>query len=345
MNAKRAEVLVGSVLANDDHDTGSWHPERPARLPAFVAGIESGELGDLTGDLVTRQARRDELERVHDPRYLDAVEQFVAVGGGNLDPDTVASAGSWTTALWAAGSALAAVEALQRGEAAAAVVGVRPPGHHATGDRAMGFCLLNNVAVAAGALAAAGERVLIFDWDVHHGNGTQDIFWNDPRVLYASFHQHPAYPGSGRAHETGGPEAPGLTVNVPLPPGATGDVALAAFDEVLLPAAEAFDPTWVLISAGYDAHRDDPLAELQWSSGDYADLTRRTMALAPEPGRVVALLEGGYDLDALSRSVAATVATLAGVDRRPEAATSGGPGRAEVDAVVRIRAEHGGTPA
>jgi acetoin utilization deacetylase AcuC-like enzyme len=201
----------------------------------------------------------------------------------------------------------------------------------------MGFCLINNVAVGAATLAEAGERVLIVDWDVHHGNGTQDIFWDDSRVLYVSTHQSPAYPGTGSAIDTGGPNARGLTVNVPLPPGSAGDAALVAFDEIADPVIEAFDPTWVLISAGFDAHRDDPLADLVWSAGDYAALTRRVAGYAPRPGRVVAYLEGGYDLRALGLSAGATVAALAGSTWAPEPPTSGGPGRPAVAAVKRLR--------
>jgi len=331
-----ALVLVGSPVGHDRHDTGAWHPERPARLDAAMRGVDEPGLGEAIGVLEGRPAGPAELARVHDERYLEALAQFAAAGGGRLDPDTVASPGSWDTALLSAGMGLAAVEALSAGEAGAAFVVGRPPGHHATRDRAMGFCLLNNVAVAAASLTAAGERVLIVDWDVHHGNGTQDIFWNDPAVLYASTHQWPAYPGTGRADETGGPGAPGLTINVPLPPGATGDVALAALDEIVAPAVDQFSPTWVLVSAGFDAHREDPLADLAWSAGDYADLTARVMGYAP---RVIAFLEGGYDLSALEHSVAATVATLAGETWRPEQATSGGPGRQVVDRVLRLRAE------
>ena len=220
----------------------------------------------------------------------------------------------------------------------AAFVATRPPGHHALGDRAMGFCLLNNVAVSAAALVADGERVLIVDWDVHHGNGTQALFWDNPSVLYVSTHQSPFYPGTGGAAEVGGDEARGLTVNVPLPAGATGDVVRRALDEVAAPVIEEFGPTWVLISAGFDAHRADPLADLALSSGDYADLARTVAGYAPGPGRVVAYLEGGYDLGALRSSVAATLGALADapepVDR--EQPTAGGPGVELVDrAAVR----------
>jgi len=342
MGPGRAAVLLGALDARDQHDTGHGHPERALRLLAVSRGVDDAGLGDAIGRLEPRQARLEELAVVHEPLYLDAIARFAAAGGGGLDPDTVVSPGSWETALWAAGTGLAAVEALQRGEAESAFVAIRPPGHHATRSRGMGFCLLNNVAVAAGALAEQGERVLIVDWDVHHGNGTQDMFWNDHRVMYVSTHEWPAYPGTGRAAETGGPGAPGLTVNVPLPSGATGDVALRALDDVAAPIVDRFGPTWVLISAGFDAHRDDPLADLAWSAGDYAALTRRVMAFAPTAGRVVAFLEGGYDLDALRASVGATVAALAGEQRSPEPATSGGPGLDAVVAAARIRAREQG---
>jgi acetoin utilization deacetylase AcuC-like enzyme len=291
-----------------------------------------------------RAARFTELARVHDELYLEALAQLASAGGGELDPDTRMSAGSWTTAVDGAGLALSAVEALERGEGDAAFVAPRPPGHHATRARGMGFCLLNNVAVAAAALAADGRRVLVLDWDVHHGNGTQEMFWDEPAVLYVSLHQWPAYPGTGRATETGGPGAPGGIVNVPLCPGATGDVVLLAIDEVVAPVVDRFGPDWVLVSAGYDAHRDDPLADLALSAGDYADLTRRAMAFAPAAGRLVVVLEGGYDLGALERSTAATVATLAGMDLRPEPVTCGGPGRELVAAADRSRTRSLGGP-
>jgi len=333
-----AAVLVATTASVDGHDTGDWHPERVSRLHAIDGALQDADLGDAVAGFTGRVATPTELARAHGAAYLDAVAHLAEAGGGSLDPDTPVSAGSWSTACWAAGTALAAVDALESGTADAAFVAVRPPGHHATRSQAMGFCLVNNVAVVAATLADRGERVAIVDWDVHHGNGTQEIFWDDPRVLYTSVHQWPAYPGSGRVTELGGPHAPGLTLNVPLPPGATGDVALAAFDEVIGPAVATFVPTWVLVSAGFDAHRADPLADLAWSSGDFALLAGRVQAVAP-PGRLIGVLEGGYDLDALGHSVAATVAALAGVrGARYEEPTSGGPGFAAVAAAARARA-------
>jgi acetoin utilization deacetylase AcuC-like enzyme len=334
-------LALASVQAVDRHDTGPGHPERPARLEAVQRGIDAAGLGEAVLPIEGRPARRDELERVHDARYLDSLEQLAAAGGGALDPDTPTSSGSWATAVRSAGLGLAAVEVLTAGDATAAFVATRPPGHHAEAARAMGFCLLNNVAVTAAALAEAGSRVVIVDWDVHHGNGTQELFWDDPRVLFVSTHQWPCYPGTGRASETGGPGAPGGTVNVPVPPGATGDVLLAALDEVVAPVVDSFAPDWVLISAGFDAHRADPLADLALSAGDFAALTGRVAAFAPGPGRVIAFLEGGYDLEALSRSVAATAAALVAVDHRPEAETSGGPGREAVRQAAHARDRSG----
>lgn len=320
------------------HDTGHGHPECPARIGAALSGLDASGLAGETVRLPAREASWEELGRVHEGAYLRALERFCAAGGGDLDPDTPAGPGSWQAAVGAAGAGLAAVEALQQGRGDAAFVLARPPGHHASATRAMGFCLLNNVAIAAAALAAGGERVAIVDWDVHHGNGTQDIFWDDPRVLYFSTHQSPHYPGTGGMGETGGSGAPGLTVNVPLPAGTTGDALRRAVDDVLAPALEGFEPGWVLVSAGFDAHRDDPLAGFLLTAGDFADLAARITSLAP-PGRVVAFLEGGYDLAALRLSVGAAAAALVGGDYAPEARSNGGPGEGIVAAARRLHEE------
>jgi len=325
-------IVAGCDPDADRHDTGRQHPEHADRLRAVARGLADAGLAGIE-PLPPRLATREELTRVHSAAYLDALERFCAAGGGQLDPDTVVSPGSWDTALAAAGAGLAAADALRAGAGDAAFVGARPPGHHAVRTRAMGFCLINNIAVTAAALAAAGDRVLIVDWDVHHGNGTQEIFWDDPDVAYFSTHQSPLYPGTGHIAETGGSGAPGATVNVPLPRGATGDAIRRALGEVAAPLVEWFRPGWVLVSAGFDAHRDDPLAELELTAGDFADLAGIVAGLAPQPGRVVLFLEGGYDLEALRRSVAATLSALVGGDHRPEERSHGGPGTGVVDTV------------
>jgi acetoin utilization deacetylase AcuC-like enzyme len=272
---------------------------------------------------------------VHSAAYLDAIQSFCQAGGGEVDADTRVGPESWDAALAAAGGGLDAIERLRSGEADAAFVAVRPPGHHATPDRAMGFCVINNVAVTAAALAASGERVLIVDFDAHHGNGTQDAFYHDPRVTYLSLHEWPLYPGTGRLDETGAGPGEGTTVNLPLPAGTTGDIYLRAFDEVIAPIAARIDPTWLLVSAGFDAHRSDPLTGLALSAGDYGLLTARLVGLVP-PGRRIVVLEGGYNLDALAYSTTATVAALAGERIVPEATTGGGPGADVVAAAARL---------
>ncbi len=214
---------------------------------------------------------------MHPAAYLDRLDAMSEAGGGWIDADTVMSPRSAAAARLAAGAGLTAVRELRAGTAPAAFCAVRPPGHHATRTDSMGFCLVSNIAVVAAALADAGERVWIFDFDAHHGNGTQDVFYDDPRVLFVSTHQWPLYPGTGWRTETGSGAGAGTTVNIPLPAYATGDVYLKAFDEVIAPAAERFAPTWLLISAGFDAHRDDPITELGLTAGDFAALTARAM--------------------------------------------------------------------
>jgi len=313
------------------HVAGNGHPERPERVDAVLRGIREAGFGDAVAEVEARAATGDELALVHPPGFVDALRRFCERGGGRIDLDTGAGAGSWEAAVRASGAVLTAVDAEQN-----AFCAVRPPGHHATATVPQGFCLLNHVAVGAAVLAERGERVLIVDWDVHHGNGTQDLFYEDDRVLYASIHQYPLYPGTGRKEETGLGRGEGYTMNFPVPPGATGDVHAGALD-VVAGMARSFDPTWVLVSAGFDAHRDDILVDtaLALSAGDYAELTRRCLDLAP-PGHLVLLLEGGYDTAALGSSAAACVAVLAGADYEPaEEPTTGGPGLEVVEAVAR----------
>lgn len=326
-------LLIGVDEIFDAHDTGRAHPERAERLVAVRAGIAASGVADSMAPLPIRAATRDELTRVHSPDYLDSLEQRCATGGGRLDPDTVASSGSWRAALAAAGTGLAAIAALDAGTGDAAFCALRPPGHHALADRAMGFCLVNNIAVSAAALAERGERVAIVDFDAHHGNGTQDAFWTDPRVLYVSMHQWPLFPGTGRLDECGAGAGVGTTVNLPFPAGTTGDCYLRAFDEVVVPVLERFGPSWLLVSAGFDAHRSDPLAGLGLSSGDFADITARLVAIAPGRGRLIAFLEGGYSRDGLADSVAAMLPELVDGRSSPsEPSTSDGPGMEVVDA-------------
>jgi acetoin utilization deacetylase AcuC-like enzyme len=316
-----------------DHDTGPGHPERPARLAAVEDGLAAAGLEEALVRVAPRAATMAEIERVHHPRLLERVSEVAAAGGGRLDPDTVASPGSYEAAVLAAGAGLDAIERLDRGEGEAAFCAVRPPGHHATPVRAMGFCLVNNVAVAAAALAERGERVLVVDYDAHHGNGTQDAFYADSRVAYVSLHQYPFYPGTGAVDETGQGEGAGSTINVPMPAGASGDAYRAAIDDVIAPFVERFRPTWLLLSAGFDAHRRDPLTDLGLTAGDYADLTTRLIGLVPA-GRRIVFLEGGYDLEGLARSAGAAVATLVGETYRPEPASEGDHGREVVEIVA-----------
>lgn len=318
-----------------EHVAGPSHPERPARLQAAWHGIESLDLGSDLETVEATPAPDEALLRVHDPALVERLAQLDAAGGGRLDPDTGMSPASWEAARLAAGAGLDAIDRLDAGEASGAFCAVRPPGHHATPRRSMGFCLLNNVAVAATALADRGERVLIVDYDAHHGNGTQDVFYEDPRVLFVSFHQWPLYPGTGALDETGRSGGLGTTINLPLPPGATGEHYRRAWDDVVAARVEHFDPTWVIVSAGFDGHRQDPITELGLSSGDLADVTLDVLAVVPA-GRRLVFLEGGYDLDAISWSTASVVAAMAGERHHPERPTSGGPGGDAVAAAVAL---------
>jgi acetoin utilization deacetylase AcuC-like enzyme len=294
------------------HDPGPGHPESPARRAAVLDALATPPFIALDRREAPR-ATRTQLERVHRADFVDEILANVPeTGWSRLDADTVMSPASAEAALRAAGAACAAVDAVLTTGLRRAFCAVRPPGHHATPSNAMGFCLFNNVAVAAAqAMAVHGlTRVAIVDFDVHHGNGTQDIFWSDARVLYASSHQWPLYPGTGARAETGA----GNIVNAPLPAGAGGIDFRDAFNRIVLPALDEFAPQLVIVSAGFDAHRLDPLAGLELETDDYAWVTRRLLDLAQRhaEGRVVSSLEGGYDLGALAESSAAHVGALFG---------------------------------
>jgi acetoin utilization deacetylase AcuC-like enzyme len=290
------------------------HPERPERLSAIRAALEEAGLWDRLRPIAPNPAAQADLLRVHTREHLEAVRQ--TAGAGSLvwfDADTYAGPDSYDAALLAAGGVCAAVDAVAKGDVRAAFCAVRPPGHHASAGKAMGFCLLNNVAVGARhAQAKCGlGRVLIVDFDVHHGNGTQDIFYADGSVFYVSTHQWPHYPGTGAAAETGAGAGAGRNLNFPLPAGSGDSEVLAALDKGLA-MAEAFEPDLVLVSAGFDGHRDDPLAGFALTEDGYAEITRRIRRLADRcaSGRLVSVLEGGYDLGALGRSVVAHVGVL-----------------------------------
>jgi acetoin utilization deacetylase AcuC-like enzyme len=327
-------LVVVSAADRDDHATPPWHPERRGRVDAALAGISEAGLMDATRWEVAEEAPVDAVERVHDAEYVRAVQRFCEHGGGQLDPDTCVAPGSYATALRAAGAVLGAIDALRAGECEVAFAAARPPGHHALADRGMGFCVFNNVAIGAMHLRSMGQRVAVIDWDVHHGNGTQDIFYDEPDVFFVSAHEWPLYPGTGRLDETGGVHAPGTNLNLPFQPGTRGDTYRAAFDEVVIPVVETFAPDWILVSAGYDAHRDDPLAGLQLTAADFADLATRVARLVPA-GRLAIVLEGGYDFAALTHSAGATLAALVGVDYRPEPASTGGIGMPTVTAAAQ----------
>ena len=314
MSAVSRVMLFADPLF-ERHDTGA-HPECAARLRAIGVRLAASGLADhcLRGNL--RAAASEELERVHAPEYAARIRQVAEGGGGWLDADTVASPASFDVALTAAGTACAAVDAVLSGRCQHALCLSRPPGHHALRDQAMGFCLFNNVAIAAAHAQAVHSlaRVLIVDWDVHHGNGTQDLFYADGQVHFFSAHRYPFYPGTGAADETGTGRGLGATRNLPLRFGVSRHELQAAFAAELERMAERCRPELVLVSAGFDMHALDPVGSLGLESEDYRDLTRLVLDVARThcQGRLVSLLEGGYHLQALAESVECHLGTLLG---------------------------------
>ncbi len=328
-------LIVYTGAEHDQHETPEWHPEHRGRLDAALAGIHEGGLDDATEWRAPELASVTDLELVHAPSYVTAIQEFCAAGGGNLDPDTMASFGSWNTARRTAGAVLGGIDALRAGECDVAFAAGRPPGHHAVRDRAMGFCLFNNAAVGAARLASKGEKVAIVDWVVHHGNGTQAISCGDPNVLYVSTHESPLYPGTGLLRETGDGDGAGTNLNLPFPAGTAGDTYRAAFDQVIIPRIERFEPDWLFISAGYDGHRNDPLAGIGLPPAASAAFPRRLQPLVPAR-RLLVVLEGGYDLSSLTYSVGATLSALVGGAYRPEPASTGEVGMPTIVAARQL---------
>ncbi len=305
-----------SLIRNDDQSAHAspGHPERPDRVVAILEGIAADQQLAALPWLDAPVGRRALPRLVHSEEEVRRVEGLAVKGGGWFDPDTYCTEDSYVVALNAAACASRAAEAVIQGETRSAFAVIRPPGHHATPNLPMGFCLFNNAAIAVRAAQNAGAtRVAIVDIDVHHGNGTQDIFYADSSVLYASLHQFPWYPGTGPASDRGDPGASGTTVNVPVAPGTSAARWLELFDDVVLPAVDAFDPECVVVSAGFDAHRDDPLAELRLEDATYSAIAERVRTLADAhcEGRSLWLLEGGYDLRAIAASVAGCLHVLA----------------------------------
>ncbi len=297
-----------------EHDTGQ-HPENAARLEAVMSRLEESGLKKRLYHIPPRPATIEELALVHHEEYIAYVQAVAKNGGGWLGPDTVVSPGSYKAALYAAGGLIRATEVVMT-EGGSAYGLVRPPGHHATATQAMGFCLFNNVAVAARCALNRFNlgRIAIIDFDVHHGNGTQDIFYGDPKVLYVSTHEFPLYPGTGGLEETGIGDAKGTTVNIPLPAGSGDGEYLQVFDEVIVPVVKRFSPELILVSAGYDGHWSDRLAMMDLSVTGYAQIAGVIKGLAEElcGGHLVFALEGGYPLVALAASVKATFDVLLG---------------------------------
>jgi len=291
-----------------DHDMGAGHPESPNRLRAIMQQLEQSGTAARLARIEPREAEDKWITEIHTPSYLAMLKTHAPTNGRvSLDPDTSMSSGSLTAAYLAAGGALAAVDAIMNRQVNHVFCAVRPPGHHAESGRAMGFCLFNNVAIAARYIQKKYglKRVLIVDWDVHHGNGTQHSFEDDPSVLFFSTHQYPHYPGTGRATERGRGAGEGYTINVPMEAGEGDEEYHAIFIKALVPAADDFKPEFVIVSAGFDAHRNDPLASMGLTEEGYVDLTNIVAGIAERhaQGRILSSLEGGYNLTALAASV------------------------------------------
>lgn len=303
------KIRTGFVYHSDytKHNPGGWHPESPDRLPAIIDAIKKANLWDKLVHLNPNPATAEQIQYVHEAGYLEYLQKLCAEGGGSMDPDTAVSPESYDVALLAVGGVIKAIDAVMAGEVQNAFAAVRPPGHHAFPKRGKGFCLFNNVAIGARYLQKEHDldKVLIIDWDIHHGDGTNHFFYGDPSVFYFSIHEYPFYPGTGAGYENGKGEGVGYTLNVPVPFGTGMEEYIDVFEKKLKPVALKFKPDFILISAGFDAHKDDPLSGIQLTSSSYSQFTDIIREIANQTcdGRIVSLLEGGYDLNALSESV------------------------------------------
>ncbi len=337
--------MIKTALVSDRrymlHVAGRVHPERPERVETMIEMAESLNRPNLT-PLTPRDATVQELELCHSADYIAAMEKTAGMQRFDFDPDTHTSPATWRVATLAAGGALTAIEAVLGGAARNAFAIVRPPGHHAVANRAMGFCFFNNVAIAARALIERHglKRVLIVDWDVHHGNGTQELFYDSAAVMYMSTHQYPFYPGTGAINEVGSGAGLGYTVNAPMPATFGDDEYLRIFDGLLMPIARRFKPEFVLVSAGFDCHYRDPLGGMRVTEDGFLAMTRRLKRLAAEccAGRMAVILEGGYDLRALADSGRAVLEELGREADEPLAAPADG-GRA-IPIIQRARYFH-----
>jgi acetoin utilization deacetylase AcuC-like enzyme len=321
-NRQPAELGKPTALVYDEvyrkHETGPGHPERPERVAAVMEGIAKAEVAGRVLKIAPRMAEEQAIVACHPAKYLELVRSDVATGRRQLSTgDTAINEKSYEVALKAAGGVLDAVDAVMTGKAANAFCIVRPPGHHATPSRGMGFCILNNVAIGARYAQRKHKvgKVLIADWDVHHGNGTQEIFYEDGSVFFFSTHQHPWYPGTGMADETGAGAGLGTTLNCPLPAGSGSKEVLGAFETKLLPVVEKFRPELVLISAGFDSREGDPLGRFKLTDDDFGELTKMMMDVAKKHagGRIVSVLEGGYALPGLASAAVSHLKALTGM--------------------------------
>ena len=333
-----------SLITHPDyikHDPGQGHPERPERLHAIAARLEESGLQEYLVQVTPEPVELDVLERVHRREYIDRVKMLATEGGGLLDPDTVVSSSSYEVARLSASGAVAAASAVVSKQHCAAFAVVRPPGHHALPDRGMGFCLFNNVAIAAAAVREqfGHSRIGIVDWDVHHGNGTQEIFYRDRSVLFISTHQEFWYPGTGAIEETGERDGEGFTINIPLPAGTGDEGYRLVFEEIVVPVLHAFAPQLVLISAGYDAHFDDPLGGMVLTAAGFRTLAQVLVDAANQhQAGLAAVLEGGYSLPHLGHSVVATLEAFTGRTARGEETDQPHQELPYRDLIARVRA-------